>query len=85
METPTCSNKGGDERAACRDMDNTCTDDNVVNSNNISEVLLTTKRNGIAYSTYVDLHIHATKRGAFMYGNYFGNVLEQEENMMFPH
>ncbi len=33
---------------------------------------------------YVDLHAHAAKRGVFMYGNYFSNVAEQAENMLFP-
>jgi hypothetical protein len=83
--TPTLSNKGsGDERTAhaCRDIDTACTDNIVVNSDSIPEALLTTKNSGIAF--YVDLHAHATKRGVFMYGNYFGNDLEQAENMLFP-
>ena len=33
---------------------------------------------------YVDLHAHATKRGIFMFGNYFSNVAEAAENMLFP-
>ena len=40
------------------------------------------QRSGIAL--YVDLHAHATKRGIFMYGNYFSNIHEQAENMLFP-
>ncbi len=83
--TPTLSDKGsGDERTAhaCQDIDTACTDDIVVNSDNMPEALLTTKNSGIAF--YVDLHAHATKRGVFMYGNYFGNDLEQAENMLFP-
>lgn len=70
-----------EERAACQDKDST-SEDNVANSDNIPEALLTTKNSGIAF--YVDLHAHATKRGVFMYGNYFGNSLEQAENMLFP-
>ena len=73
METPTCSNTGNDERAACRNRHNTCSD-NVANTNTIPEALLTTKKSGIEF--YVDLHAHATKRGVFMYGNYFGNARE---------
>lgn len=40
------------------------------------------QQSGIAL--YIDLHAHATKRGVFMYGNYFSNVLEAAENMLFP-
>ena len=36
---------------------------------------------GIAF--YVDLHGHASKRGCFMYGNYFENEDTQVQNMMF--
>ena len=72
--TPIISNKDSDERITCQDT--TCTTDE------ISEALLTTKNSGIAF--YVDLHAHATKRGVFMYGNYFENALEQAENMLFP-
>ena len=79
--TPTWSSKGGDERGACQEKDNTCSD-SVANTNNIPEALLTTKQSGIVF--YVDLHAHATKRGVFMYGNYFGNAVEQAENMLFP-
>ena len=79
--TPTWSSKGSDERGACQEKDNTCID-SVANTNNIPEALLTTKKSGIAF--YVDLHAHATKRGVFMYGNYFGNAVEQAENMLFP-
>ena len=37
---------------------------------------------GIAF--YVDLHGHASKRGCFIYGNYFENEDTQVENMLFP-
>ncbi|XP_046571721.1 cytosolic carboxypeptidase-like protein 5 isoform X3 [Haliotis rubra] len=37
---------------------------------------------GIAF--YVDLHGHASKRGCFIYGNYYENEDTQVENMMFP-
>ncbi len=37
---------------------------------------------GIAF--YVDLHGHATKRGCFIYGNYFESEDLQVENMLFP-
>ena len=87
--TQTLLSKNTDERKAYQDMDNTHADsvansDNipVANSDNIPEALLTTKKSGIAF--YVDLHAHATKRGVFMYGNYFGNAIEQVENMLFP-
>ena len=33
---------------------------------------------------HIDLHAHATKRGCFFYGNYFSDVVEQVENMLFP-
>ena len=49
---------------------------------NESEFMLATKQSGVGF--YVDLHAHATKRGVFMYGNYFNNVVEQAENMLFP-
>ena len=81
--TPIISNKDSDEKTACQDVDTTCSTSNVVaNCNEIPEALLATKNSGIAF--YVDLHAHATKRGVFMYGNYFGNALEQVENMLFP-
>ena len=69
-----------DERGICCDNEDTCKDS--VTNSDIPEALLTTRRSGIAF--YVDLHAHATKRGVFMYGNYFGNALEQAENMLFP-
>nr|XP_022317122.1 cytosolic carboxypeptidase-like protein 5 isoform X7 [Crassostrea virginica] len=37
---------------------------------------------GIAF--YVDLHGHASKRGCFIYGNYFEDEDTQVENMLFP-
>ena len=37
---------------------------------------------GVAF--YVDLHGHASKRGCFIYGNYFENEDAQVENMLFP-
>ncbi|KAK7492909.1 hypothetical protein BaRGS_00015856 [Batillaria attramentaria] len=37
---------------------------------------------GIAF--YVDLHGHASKRGCFIYGNYFENEDIQVENMVYP-
>lgn len=40
------------------------------------------QESGIAF--YVDLHGHASKRGCFIYGNYFENEDTQIENMMFP-
>ena len=33
---------------------------------------------------YVDLHAHATKRGCFFYGNFFKEVEQQVENMLYP-
>ena len=79
--TSTQSNKCINDRGACQDNeDNTCRDSDA--NSDIPEALLATKRSGIAF--YVDLHAHATKRGVFMYGNYFGNAEEQAENMVFP-
>lgn len=40
------------------------------------------QQSGVAL--YVDLHAHATKRGVFMYGNYFSDVAMAAENMLFP-
>lgn len=37
---------------------------------------------GIAF--YVDLHGHASKRGCFIYGNYFEDEDTQVDNMLFP-
>ncbi|KAL4236440.1 Cytosolic carboxypeptidase-like protein 5 [Mactra antiquata] len=37
---------------------------------------------GIAF--YVDLHGHASKRGCFIYGNFFEHEDTQVENMLFP-
>ena len=52
------------------------------NSNCEPDALCITKESGIAF--YVDLHAHATKRGCFIYGNYFRDETEQTENMLFP-
>ena len=52
------------------------------NSNcNSEDALSITKQSGIAL--YIDLHAHATKRGCFLYGNYFQDETEQTENMLF--
>ena len=51
-------------------------------TNNSHDAINATNQSGIAL--YVDLHAHATKRGVFMYGNYFSNAAEQAENMLFP-
>ncbi|KAE8585506.1 hypothetical protein XENTR_v10021333 [Xenopus tropicalis] len=40
------------------------------------------QESGIAF--YVDLHGHASKRGCFMYGNYFTEENDQVENMLYP-
>ncbi|XP_072263416.1 cytosolic carboxypeptidase-like protein 5 isoform X1 [Pyxicephalus adspersus] len=40
------------------------------------------QESGIAF--YVDLHGHASKRGCFMYGNYFSEENNQVENMLYP-
>lgn len=37
---------------------------------------------GVAF--YVDLHGHASKRGCFMYGNFFDNEDAQVQNMLYP-
>ena len=37
---------------------------------------------GVAF--YVDLHGHASKRGCFIYGNYYEDEDTQVENMLFP-
>ena len=49
---------------------------------NSEDALSITKQSGIAL--YIDLHAHATKRGCFLYGNYFQDEMEQTENMLFP-
>lgn len=33
---------------------------------------------------YIDLHGHATKRGCFVYGNYFNSFSKQIESCIFP-
>ncbi|XP_072000008.1 cytosolic carboxypeptidase-like protein 5 isoform X2 [Engystomops pustulosus] len=40
------------------------------------------QESGIAF--YVDLHGHASKRGCFMYGNYFTEETTQVENLLYP-
>ncbi|XP_068135969.1 cytosolic carboxypeptidase-like protein 5 [Hyperolius riggenbachi] len=40
------------------------------------------QESGIAF--YVDLHGHASKRGCFMYGNYFTEENDQVENLLYP-
>ena len=66
-----------DNKVTCRDKTSTVNDSVV-----LPEFMLATKQSGVAF--YVDLHAHATKRGVFMYGNYFSNAVEQAENMLFP-
>ena len=46
------------------------------------DVVTCSRQSGIAL--YVDLHAHATRRGVFMYGNYFKEVEAATENMLFP-
>lgn len=41
-----------------------------------------TRSSGVAL--YVDLHAHASKRGCFIYGNYFREEAVQAECMLFP-
>lgn len=33
---------------------------------------------------YLDLHAHASKRGAFIYGNHFEDVEDQAQSMLYP-
>lgn len=40
------------------------------------------QESGVAF--YVDLHGHASKRGCFIYGNYFENEDVQVENLLYP-
>lgn len=54
----------------------------VEDSRDSVDAIAVTRNSGIAF--YVDLHAHATKRGCFIYGNYFSDVVEQAENMLFP-
>ena len=75
--TPTRFNKCNNEGGICHKNDDACCGDS-----DISDALSTTRKSGIAF--YVDLHAHATKRGVFLYGNYFGSAQEQAENMLFP-
>ena len=53
-----------------------------VNDSHQADAVAITQQSGIAL--YVDLHAHATKRGCFIYGNYFKDEAEQVENMLFP-
>lgn len=48
----------------------------------LSSVTMVTSGMGVAL--YVDLHAHATKRGCFMYGNYFKEPSDQSECMTLP-
>lgn len=48
----------------------------------LCDFIKTSQHSGIAL--YVDLHAHATKRGVFMYGNYFTDTQAAAENMLFP-
>ncbi len=48
----------------------------------LQDAVAVTRNSGLAF--YVDLHAHACKRGCFFYGNYFSNLIEQTENMLFP-
>ena len=52
------------------------------NNSHQADAIAITRQSGIAL--YVDLHAHATKRGCFLYGNYFRDEPEQVENMLFP-
>ena len=54
----------------------------ICESDSQPDAIAITKQSGIAL--YVDLHAHATKRGIFMYGNYFNNHAEQADNMLLP-
>ena len=46
--------------------------------------LLSIKPEESGIALYVDLHGHASKRGCFIYGNYFESEETQAENMLFP-
>ena len=87
-------------RSATSVSDQTCTSDSRVNASHSApcyqvstrspstfptppqDAISLTKNSGLAF--YVDLHAHASKRGCFFYGNYFNNLDEQTENMLFP-
>ncbi|XP_069829354.1 cytosolic carboxypeptidase-like protein 5 isoform X2 [Dendropsophus ebraccatus] len=51
-------------------------------SNNEPTSSVPPQESGIAF--YVDLHGHASKRGCFMYGNYFTDENNQVENLLYP-
>ncbi|XP_044145947.1 LOW QUALITY PROTEIN: cytosolic carboxypeptidase-like protein 5 [Bufo gargarizans] len=51
-------------------------------SSNEATTSVPPQESGIAF--YVDLHGHASKRGCFMYGNYFTDENEQMENLLYP-
>ena len=44
----------------------------------------TTATHNSGVALYIDLHAHASKRGCFMYGNYFKEETVQAECMLFP-
>lgn len=77
---PHIGNEGSDEED-----DTTPKQDGVHHCPHLSDPkLLDIKHSesGIAY--YIDLHGHASKRGCFIYGNYFEEEELQTENMLFP-
>ena len=51
-------------------------------SGSAPDALAITRQSGVA--AYIDLHAHASKRGCFMYGNYFKDQAEHVECMLLP-